>query len=179
MVNRYINGNTMRYVEYLVPYWSSDNDQEDAFYVDSGLTLDVPLTLTAATAAKPCVVTSASHTFSDGDVVRITEVVGMTELNKIAYKIASKATNTFELFSNTKRAVTISGATVANPVVITATAHGLSDGDEISIHNVVGMVEINGLGFTVANKTANTFELSGINGTGYTSYTSGVTCTTP
>jgi hypothetical protein len=173
VVNRYINGNTMRYVEYLVPYWSSDNDQEDAFYVDSGLTLDVPLTLTAATAAKPCVVTSASHTFSDGDVVRITEVVGMTELNKIAYKIASKATNTFELFSNTKRAVTISGATVANPVVITATAHGLSDGDEISIHNVVGMVEINGLGFTVANKTANTFELSGINGTGYTSYTSG------
>lgn len=35
------------------------------------------------------------------------------------------------------------------------------------------MTEINGLGFTVAGVSANTFQLSGINGSGYTSYTSG------
>ena len=35
------------------------------------------------------------------------------------------------------------------------------------------MVELNGNGYTVANKTDDTFELSGINGTGYTTYTSG------
>jgi hypothetical protein len=34
------------------------------------------------------------------------------------------------------------------------------------------MVELNGNGYVVANKTANTFELSGINGTGFTAFTS-------
>jgi len=32
---------------------------------------------------------------------------------------------------------------------------------------------LNGKGYTVANKTTDTFELSGVNGTGYTAYTSG------
>jgi hypothetical protein len=50
--------------------------------------------------------------------------------------------------------------------------HGLSDSDEIGILNVVGMVELNGNNYTVANSTADTFELSGINGTGFTAYTS-------
>ena len=57
--------------------------------------------------------------------------------------------------------------------MITAPAHGLLNGDEILIINVGGMTEINGLGFTVANKTTDTFELSGVNGSGYTTYTSG------
>lgn len=70
---------------------------------------------------------------------------------------------------------TISGATQANPVVVTATSHGYSNGDTVYINNVVGMTEINDEVFTVANATANTFELSGIDGTGYTAYTSGGT----
>lgn len=66
----------------------------------------------------------------------------------------------------------ISGATKANPCVITATGHGFSDGDEVRIFGVVGMTELNNRSFTVANKTANTFELSGVNSTSYTTYTS-------
>ena len=74
--------------------------------------------------------------------------------------------------------VTISGATQANPVVITATGHGYSNGDEISISGVVGMTELNNKRYLVANKTTNTFEITdvdgtNINGTGFTAYTSG------
>ena len=74
--------------------------------------------------------------------------------------------------------VTISGATQANPVVVTATAHGYVDGEEVYISNVVGMTELNGRFFKVANKTTNTFELTdllgnNIDGTGYTAYASG------
>jgi len=74
--------------------------------------------------------------------------------------------------------VTISGATQANPVVITATGHGYSNGDEISITGVVGMTELNNKRYLVANKTTNTFEITdvdgtNINGTGFTAYTSG------
>jgi hypothetical protein len=71
--------------------------------------------------------------------------------------------------------VNITGATQNNPVVVTAVAHGFSNGDEVEIVGVGGMTQLNGRRFTVANQTANTFELSGINGTGYSAYTSGGT----
>jgi len=173
VVQRYVNSATVRTVEYMKPYWDDTTDQEDAFFVDSGLSLDSPLTITGITAADPPVVTSASHGIADGSEIRITDVKGMTEVNNIAFRTGQSATNTFELFNNTKIAPNISGATKANPVVITATGHGLSDGDEIMIRNVSGMTQLNGKGFTVANKTANTFELSGIDGTSYSTYTSG------
>ncbi|MDB4261325.1 hypothetical protein N9878_00520 [bacterium] len=173
VVQRYINGAVVRVVEYLVPYWSQVTDQEDAFFVDSGLSLDNPLVITGITKADPCVVTSASHGLVNGVDVRITEVKGMTEVNKTVYRIMEQTTNTFELCANARRSAVITGATAANPVVITSVGHGLANSDEIGIFDVVGMTEINGLGFTVANVTADTFELSGINGTGYTAYTSG------
>ncbi len=67
----------------------------------------------------------------------------------------------------------ISGATQANPVVITVTGHSFSDGDTVRLSNLGGMTELHGRSFTVANVTANTFELSGEDGTGHSAYTSG------
>lgn len=46
IVNRYIDGGTKRYVEFLEGYWKDSFDQEDAFYVDSGLTYDGVATTT-------------------------------------------------------------------------------------------------------------------------------------
>lgn len=79
---------------------------------------------------------------------------------------------------------TITGATAADPVVVTSTAHGLSNGDEVYITGVAGMTELNGRNFLVANVAANTFELQDLNGndidgSGYTAYTSGGTATPP
>lgn len=76
---------------------------------------------------------------------------------------------------------TITGATAANPVVVTAVAHGYSAGHQVFIQNVGGMTRLNGRWFVVANPAANTFELvdqlSGdpVNGTGFAAYTSGGT----
>lgn len=73
----------------------------------------------------------------------------------------------------------ITAATKANPVVITSVGHGYSSGDEIIISGVVGMIELNGRNFVVQNVTANTFQLfdtfgtSTIDGTAFTTYTSG------
>ena len=82
------------------------------------------------------------------------------------------------------RIKTITGATAANPVVITSTAHGLSNGDEVYIAGVGGMTQLNGRNLLVANTAANTFQLTDMNGvnvdgTGYTAYTSGGTATPP
>ncbi len=85
----------------------------------------------------------------------------------------------FRFFSQQARvledSVIITGATQANPVVITATAHGYSNGDLVVIQDVVGMIEINNREFIVANQTANTFELQGIDGTSFDAYVSGGT----
>lgn len=73
----------------------------------------------------------------------------------------------------------ISGITKADPAVVTATAHGFSNGDTVWIKDVVGMTEINTVdnttAYLVANKTTDTFELSGIDSSTYTAYSSGGT----
>lgn len=119
VVERTVNGNTVQYVERVHTRYF--DDVRDAFFVDSGLSLDNPVTITGATSANPVVVTAASHGFENGDEVDISDVT--TGVNS-----AGAAT---------------------------------------------GMSQINDLRFTVANKTTNTFELSGINGSAFTAYTSG------
>jgi len=74
-------------------------------------------------------------------------------------------------------AQTISGATQADPCVLTITGHTFADGDEIHVDSVVGMTQLNGERFRVANKTTNTVELQAldktdIDSTGYTAYSS-------
>jgi hypothetical protein len=60
---------------------------------------------------------------------------------------------------------TITDATQADPVVVTAAGHGLSNGDNVRIVMNQGMVELHGNVYTVANSTASTFELKNENGT--------------
>ena len=74
----------------------------------------------------------------------------------------------------------ITAATKADPGVITVSGHGYSNGDEIYLDNVVGMTELNGRNYLVANVTTNTFTLQDLFGndidtTNYTTYTSGGT----
>ena len=73
---------------------------------------------------------------------------------------------------------TISGITAANPAVVTSSSHGYSNGDFVNISGVVGMTEVNGKTFKVADKTTNTFELQNVDGTdinssSFTAYSSG------
>lgn len=69
----------------------------------------------------------------------------------------------------------ITGATQANPCVLTVTAHPFANGDQVKVSGVVGMTQLNGNVYTVAGATTNTFQLTGINSTGYTAYVSGGT----
>lgn len=68
---------------------------------------------------------------------------------------------------------TITGITQANPGVVTAAAHGFSNGDKVIFFDIGGMVELNGNVYTVANATTNTFEISSTDTTSFTAFTSG------
>jgi len=75
----------------------------------------------------------------------------------------------------------ISGATQAEPVVITSTGHTRANNELVRIRMTDGMTELDGNVYTVKNVTANTFELFGedgltpLDGTAFSAYTSGGT----
>lgn len=92
VVSRTVDSNDLRYVEQFQPRgWS---DQEDAYYVDSGLSFDggAAVNVTNITQADPAVVTVSvwptdgdGVNIADGDQVTITNVSGMTEINEGVY----------------------------------------------------------------------------------------------
>ena len=83
----------------------------------------------------------------------------------------------------TRTAQNITGITQANPAVLTYSGSDTyANGDHVDITGVVGMTEVNGRRFKVANVNAgaNTFELqtvdgTNVNSTGYTAWSSGGT----
>ena len=66
-------------------------------FKDSSTVFEANKTITAITKANPAVVTSNAHGYSNGDEIKITSVVGMTEVNEKRFLVANKTTNTFEL----------------------------------------------------------------------------------
>ena len=74
--------------------------------------------ITAASKANPCVLTCTGHTFVKGDVVRISGVVGMTQLNGNDYVVSAVAVNTITLFGvdSTDYGTYVSGGVAAKGV---------------------------------------------------------------
>ena len=87
---------------------------------------------------------------------------------------------------DTSSAATITGATAADPVVITTSgAHGYTTGDHVFITGVVGMTEINGRTYEITVLSSTTFSLqtwlddgtTDIDGSAFTAYGSAGTST--
>lgn len=140
IVKREINGETKRYIEYFKPRDWGD-DQADCFFVDSGLTFDggAAVTITGITKADPGVVT-AVNTFSDGEQVRIRDVVGMTDVNNKVFTVHAPTTTYFSLrdkldtvdFDTTGYDVYVSGGTVEK-VDNTFSGLGHLEGETVSV----------------------------------------------
>lgn len=158
IVKRYINGGTKRYVEYLGKMFEDDDEQKDAYFLDSGITYDAPLTITGATQANPVVITSASHGLSNGDEVRIYDVMGMEELNGNVYTLANVAANTFELsgINGTAFGAYISGG-VARKLVSSLSGLNHLEGETIQVladGAVLPDVEVTAGSVTISNPSA-------------------------
>lgn len=109
LVQRTINGTVKQFIERLDEREFAD--LQDAFCVDAGLTLDVPITITNMTAADPVVVTAPAHGLSNGDIVDISDVLEVSSNNTrrevasadytgTGFTVANATTNTFELNLN-------------------------------------------------------------------------------
>jgi len=71
----------------------------------------------------------------------------------------------------------ITGASEADPCVITIVGHGYATGDIVTIADVGGMVELNDRQYTITVIDEDTFSLDAVDSEGYTTYTSGGVCT--
>lgn len=93
----------------------------------------------------------------------------------------SIASADFEFVWTTESDLTITDISQNNPAVVTVSSTGtLTNGDLLVIQDVTGMTEVNFDGsniYTAANVNsgAGTFELQGIDSTGFTAYSSGGT----
>lgn len=104
IVKRTIGGVTKRYVEVFEQRMAS-TDPADQFFVDCGLSLDNPITISGITSADPVVVTANDHGLSNGDLVDLKNIVWKKDsedvrpdyLNGKRFKVANKTTHTFEL----------------------------------------------------------------------------------
>lgn len=95
IIRRRINGAWVRTIERMDT--RIVEDVQDAFFVDCGLSIDIPVAIEGATQADPVVITSTGHTLANNDLIDIVDVEGMTELNGKRFKVVSVAANTFEL----------------------------------------------------------------------------------
>ncbi|MBE9559086.1 MAG: hypothetical protein IMF08_19665, partial [Proteobacteria bacterium] len=92
IVKRTIDGATRRYVEVFEKDYEDGGDAADAFYVDSGLSLDNPVTVTSVTSANPVVVTAPANGFSEGDEIALDDIGwtgGADHLNGNRYTVAN------------------------------------------------------------------------------------------
>ncbi|MDX2276540.1 MAG: ubiquitin-activating E1 FCCH domain-containing protein [Hyphomonadaceae bacterium] len=159
-------------------------------------------TVTGATRANPVVVTANGHGFTNGQVVYLSGIRGMTQINNRYFRVASATTNTFAL-QDASTGANINGSSYSNwqsggtqraqrcqrnacEVVVTANSHGFSNGANVFITGVGGMNINNATGsgtgttWTLSNVDSNTFTLVSSLGPSYSAYSNGGTayCTT-
>jgi len=129
--------------------------------------------------------TDAPDSESTADAANQRCVIGQTRTYDVAMSVTAEAAvlnknYEFRVFEVAASTTAITDISQADPCVVTATGHPHSDGDEVKLADIVGMVELNDHIFYVSNSGANTFEIQDADGndidsTGLTPYESGGT----
>lgn len=136
--------------------------------------------ISGASNKNPVVITQAAHGLSNGDVIYISGVKGMTELNGNVYVVKNKQADTFELYTTAGTSVNGKNYGVYKTgsdkmkrcilatceVVISATNHGYATNDRVAFSGFSNyMTRLNDRSYLITNLTTGTFKLT--NTTGY------------
>lgn len=78
VVRRWVNGATVRYIEYLTKVFEETDEQSEAFFLDCGNTINNPINISTITPGSTTSVLAPSHGLSTNDKIRIDDVSGMT-----------------------------------------------------------------------------------------------------
>lgn len=87
-------------------------------------------------------------------------------IDKFSTSTASNGFTYVSAFPQPQAALTGTTITNANPAVATVT-NTYSEGDQVTIYNPVGMLQISGMTFTISSVSGSGFTLSGLNASGF------------
>jgi hypothetical protein len=140
----------------------------------------------AATSAQGTKADSALQNLTATSITTLSDVASSSpSANQVLKWDGSQWSPAADAVGSGSAAATISGATQANPVVVTsASAHGFYEGQPVTITGVVGMTQLNGNEYYVNIATSTSFALysdsalsTTVNGTGFGAWSSGGTAT--
>lgn len=87
------------------------------------------------------------------------------------YKVTATApTTNEESLPGLGATKTVTAITLGTTITVTSAAHGFAAGDEVGFTALAGTTQLNGVYATIANVTTNTFDLVGLDGTGFTAF---------
>ena len=141
-VKRYINGTTIRSIEYVTKLFESFNQPEDAFFVDCGATFDSPVVPTAIAVGAVTTITKAAHGLATGAKVRFRKVTGVaapgatsSALNYTVFTITVLDANTFTVPLNSTgySAFIVNGLAVYRKMVTTISGLTWLEGQTVQI----------------------------------------------
>ena len=169
VIDRTISAATWRSIEYFKPF-NFFSVIANAFYVEGGITYatgNAAKAISGITQANPAVVTANSHGFSNGDVIVIYGVGGMTEVNKTApytsvYTVVAATTHTFALTgidSRTYSAYTSGGYAIKVNAAITGLGHLEGKSVASLIDGYVGAAKTVSSGGITTTYYGNTFQV--------------------
>lgn len=187
VVERIVGGRTVRYIERVASRVISD--VADAFFVDSGLSYDNPLSfedfeLGSAGVSGRIRITVTGHGLQDGDEVDIAGIEWIADLDDVytavqpnqlnggRYFVAEADADTFML-AHTSGRRDITDVSGAHPATVTSAGHGFSVGQYVTFFNVEGRTGMNGLVRKITAVTDDTFEIDDALGASSGSYTFG------
>jgi hypothetical protein len=97
IVNRRINGTSQRFIEFFTE--ENFKYEWDPVRLDCSLSLNAPIDITAiTTGAIYITVTAPAHGLSNGDQIRLDNIVGMHQLNGRSFLVGDVGINTFNLY---------------------------------------------------------------------------------
>lgn len=144
--------------------------------VSSATWWDFERDISTATAARPVVIGQNAHGFNNNDVIYISGVKGMTELNNKGYVVKNKTPNSFELYNidgsrvdgRNYKAFQVNAAakmkhctvTATCNIIINATNHGFATGDFVKLTDFSGnMSNLNGNSAAITKINNNSFSI--------------------
>lgn len=81
--------------------------------------------------------------------------------------------STFAVQTGFGSPLTVTDITAANPPVVTSAAHGLILGAVVKLSNLDAPAQLDGGTYAIDNPATNTFELAGVDGSGYDAFDAG------
>lgn len=143
--------------------------------ISSAAWWDVEKDISGATKARPVVITQNAHGFANDDMIYITGVKGMTELNGKAYIVKNRTANTFELYTTggsrvdgrsystyqTSTADKMKRCILQNcNIVVTVNSHGYATDEFVRITGITsGMTGLNNKNHQITRLSDNTFSV--------------------